>query len=123
MVPSSFRSGSCEFTNLAPNCSAAMRTDPGWLISTCLHLDSREAGAGWREIVCHFRHPRQAQGADLHQSRVRGSPAMTFWRLLGACLILALGLAAADERRPAAGEAHSAAYCSIQQELAYLKLN
>jgi hypothetical protein len=48
---------------------------------------------------------------------------MTLWRLLSAFLILTLGLATADEQTSAAGEAHSAAYRSIQQKLAYLKLN
>lgn len=48
---------------------------------------------------------------------------MTVQRLLGAFLIFALGFTASAQRTAPAGDQHSAAYRSIQQKLAYLKLN
>jgi len=48
---------------------------------------------------------------------------MTFWRSLGAILILALAWIAAVRPMASADEAHSPAYRSIEQKLAYLKLN
>ncbi len=48
---------------------------------------------------------------------------MSVRRVLGALLTLTLGVAAAAQRPAPAHDAHSAAYRSMEQQLAYLKLN